>query len=555
MTPQIATDIVARDKTASAFASAERRAQGFSKKSSEHVEKSGLAKLGKQIEGLSRFRDIDLGAGKLGGSLQLIGRTSSELASGFGSATEKAFGFGAAGEAAMGGIAGAAGGAAVAVGGVVAAVAALDIGAYKLGEKWAHVGAEVGRTSKTLGVGAQDLQGLRAAGEQVGVTADSTTSSISGLSSSIYAMRSGANNQGLAVLDRLGVKLRYTKDGAADTTAMLYDLSDAIARQKDPQVQRAIAQLYGVEGMLPLLRQGSNAMRAKAKDFTGSSAALSDKDVAEGATTEEQAVRFKQRLSGIEKTLGVHAMGVTSSQAKLGVKAMDSADKAFDSAKDAVSGFAGKAVQAIEHGAQSLAHSGLEAGRHLVEGGERAAAKMIAGFEGFIDHAKWDRNAYRAGFGSDTVTNAATGQVSRVTPGTKVSRDAALFDLSRRVKSEFMPKAARAVGSEWDTFDDQTKAALTSVAYNYGHLPRNVRAAARTGDPGAIAAAIRAHETDNGGLNARRRDAEADAVAGAPARAHVEITLRGAPPGTTVRSSSAPGVEVGMNVQRGMEGP
>ncbi|MES2034986.1 MAG: hypothetical protein V4466_12485, partial [Pseudomonadota bacterium] len=516
MTPQIATDIIARDKSASGFASAERRAQGFAKKSSEHVEKSGLAKLGHQVERLSRFRDIDLAGGKLGGSLQLIGRSSSEMASGFQSAAEKAFGFGAAGEEALGGIAGAAGGAAAAVGGVVVAVAALDLGAYKLGEKWAHVGAEVDRTSKTFGIAAQDLQGLRAAGEQVGVSADTTTSSISGLSSSIYAMRSGANNQGLAVLDRLGVKLKYTKDGAADTTAMLYDLSDAIARQKDPQAQRAIAQLYGVEGMLPLLRQGSAAMRAKAKDFTSSPAALSDKDIAEGVTTEEQAVRFKQRLSGLEKTAGVHMMGVTSSQAKLGVRAMDAADHAFDTARDKVSGFGKAALQEVEHSAEKLAHGGLEAGRHLVAGGEAAAAKMIAGFEGFINHGKWDRNAYRAGYGSDTVTDPATGRISRVTPETRVSRAAALFDLNRRVKSEFMPKVARSVGAQWDSFDDETKAALTSVAYNYGHLPRNVRAAARTGDPDAIAAAIRAHEADNGGVNARRRDTEADVVAGAP---------------------------------------
>lgn len=551
MTPQIATDIIARDKTASAFASAERRAQGFSKKSAEHVERSGFTKLGKQIEGLSRFRDLDLGGGKLGGSLQQIGRTSGEISSGFQAATEKAFGFGAAGGEAMGGVAGAAVGAAAAVTGVVVAVAALDVGAYKLGEKWAHVGAEVGRTSETFGVAAQDLQGLRAAGEQVGVTADATTSSIGGLSSSIYAMRSGANNQGLAVLDRLGVKLKYTKDGAADTMAMLYDLSDAIARQKDPQVQRAIAQMFGVESMLPLLRQGSAAMRAKANDFTSSPAALSDKDIAEGASTEAEAVRFKQRLSGIEKTLGVHAMGVTSSQAKLGVKTMDGAG----GAAAAVSGFAGRAATAIEHGAESLAHSGLEAGRHLVDGAEKAATTMISKFEGFIDHGKWDRNAYRAGFGSDTVTDPRTGKVSRVTQDSRVSRDAAKVDLDRRIKSEFMPKVAASVGAEWGAFDDETKAALTSVAYNYGHLPRNVLAAARSGDTNAIAAAIRAHESDNGGINARRRDAEADAVQGAPGRAHVTIELKGAPAGTVTHVQGGPGVDVDMSVQRGMTGP
>jgi GH24 family phage-related lysozyme (muramidase) len=551
MTPQIATDIVVRDKSASGFASADRRAKGFANSSSQHVKKSGLSEIGKQVGGLSNLRTTGLDG--IARAISSIGKAANDVTS-YRKLGAEAKAGGDAGAAALEKMGSAGAVAEASLIGAAAAVVALDAGAYMLGDKWAKTGAELDRTSKTAGVAAQDLQGLRAAGDRVGVTADATTASVMGLSGSIYAMRSGASNEGIAVLDRLGVKLKYTKDGAADTIAMLYDLADAIARQKDPQVQGAIARLYGVEGMLPLLRQGSAAMKAKSADFTGSAAALSDKDIAEGVTTQDEAVRFKQRLSSIEKTAGVHAMGVTSSQAKFGVGAMDGAGKALDGVSSAVSGFAQRSATAIEHSAQSLAHGGLEAGRHLVEGGERAAAKMIAGFEGFIDHAKWDRNAYRAGYGSDTVTDAATGQVSRVTPGTKVSRGAALFDLTRRVKSEFMPKVARSVGSEWDTFDDDTKAALTSVAYNYGHLPRNVLAAAQTGDTGAIASAIRAHESDNGGINARRRDAEADAVAGV-ARAHVTIELKGASSTTVARVTGDPGVDVDLARAHAMTGP
>src|SRR5689334_17054622 len=144
MNPQLATDIIARDKTASGFASAEKRAQGFSKKSSEHVEKSGLAKLGKQIERLSRFRDIDLSGGRLGGSLASLGRTSSELASGFGEATTRALSFGASSETALGGVAAAAGGAAAAVAGLAAVAGGAAVGVYMLGDKWAKTGAEIG---------------------------------------------------------------------------------------------------------------------------------------------------------------------------------------------------------------------------------------------------------------------------------------------------------------------------------------------------------------------------------------------------------------------------
>ena len=150
-----------------------------------------------------------------------------------------------------------------------------------------------------------------------------------------------------------------------------------------------------------------------------------------------------------------------------------------------------------------------------------AAADMIAGFEGFIGKAKWDRNAFRAGFGSDTVTDPVTGQVTKISAGMNVSRDAAKADLQRRVATEFMPRVAAAVGAAWGQFSASAKAAMTSMAYNYGSLPKDVLAAARSGDASAVAAAMRAHAMDGAkndptgatrGINARRRYAEASAV-------------------------------------------
>ena len=550
--PQIATDIIARDKSASGFASAEKRAQGFAKKSAQHVEKSGLAKLGKQVEGLSKFRDLDLGGGKLGASLVQIGRWSSAVSSGFQSATEKAFGFGAAGDEALSGVTKLMGGTAAAVGGVVAAAAALDMGAFLAGKKWAGVGAELDRTSRTAGVAAQDLQGLRAAGERVGVTADTTSAGINGLSGSIYAMRSGGNNEGIAVLDRLGIKLKYTKDGAADTTAMLYDLADAIAKQKDPQVQRAIAQLYGVEGMLPLLRQGSAAIKAKAADFNNSPAALSDANIAEGVTTTDEAVRFNQRLSGIEKTAGVHMMGVTSSQAKLGVKAMDGASSAWDPTTSAVSGFSQRAATAIEHGAEKLAHGGAEAGRKLVEGAKEAGSEFVA-FVQRIEHqeSRGHQFEYRKGRGH----------------GTLMSDRGAVGAM--QVLEETGQRAAKKAGIAWDRdrfyndqgYNEQIGTAelfrlskkyggdevLTAAAYNAGegNVAKWIK---RFGDPrtGKIsdedfAGKIPFKETRDSVENT--------------AKAHITIELKGAPSTTVSRVSGDPGVGVDLKVAHGMDGP
>mgnify|MGYP005608591191 CR=1 FL=1 len=134
---------------------------------------------------------------------------------------------------------------------------------------------------------------------------------------------------------------------------------------------------------------------------------------------------------------------------------------------------------------------------------------LIKQFEGFRETPYWDVNALRTGYGSDTVT-LADGSVQRVGEGTRVSREDADRDLQRRVNQEFMPIAAKAVGPEvFATLAPNQKAALTSIAYNYGELPGSVAAAVRSGDPRAAAEAIAALGSHNDGINADRRQKEA----------------------------------------------
>jgi GH24 family phage-related lysozyme (muramidase) len=164
--------------------------------------------------------------------------------------------------------------------------------------------------------------------------------------------------------------------------------------------------------------------------------------------------------------------------------------------------------------------------RGLVDAGRDAEAYGAAGgagdtktqtkallrrFEGFKETPYYDVNAHRAGYGSDTTT-LPDGTVVSVTADTKVSRDDAERDLDRRV-GEFQGKVRGQVGPEkFDALPANVQAVLNSVGYNYGELPAGVAAAAKTGDPQQIAAAIRARGSDNEGVNAKRRNAEADYV-------------------------------------------
>lgn len=163
--------------------------------------------------------------------------------------------------------------------------------------------------------------------------------------------------------------------------------------------------------------------------------------------------------------------------------------------------------------------------------------ELIKGFEGFRETPYWDVNALRTGYGSDTITTA-DGRVIPVTKDTRVSREDADRDLQRRAQTEFAPLAASAVGAEtFAALDPNQKAALTSIAYNYGELPSSVAAAVRSGDPQAAAAAIAALGSHNGGINAGRRSKEAEVYLGAsvPGGTATYDTAGGAPavPGGT----------------------
>lgn len=145
-----------------------------------------------------------------------------------------------------------------------------------------------------------------------------------------------------------------------------------------------------------------------------------------------------------------------------------------------------------------------------------AAATLIRKFEGFREKPYYDVTAYRAGYGSDTVT-MADGKILRVRPGMKVSRQDAERDLARRAAA-FAEGAKTAVGAKaWGALNDNQRAALTSIAYNYGDLPKTVIAAVKKGGADGIANAVEGLKSHNGGINARRRQEEADIIRGASA--------------------------------------
>ncbi|MBD9522423.1 phage tail length tape measure family protein [Ensifer sp. ENS02] len=118
-----------------------------------------------------------------------------------------------------------------------------------------------------------------------------------------------------------------------------------------------------------------------------------------------------------------------------------------------------------------------------------AAARLIKAEEGFITAAKWDKNHFRVGFGSDTFVDDL-GKVQEVTQSTVITLAQANADLSRRIV-EFQNTIKGQIGGDiWRSLEENQQAALTSVAYNFGNLPSSIVKAIKAGDRGQVAKAI-----------------------------------------------------------------
>jgi len=129
-----------------------------------------------------------------------------------------------------------------------------------------------------------------------------------------------------------------------------------------------------------------------------------------------------------------------------------------------------------------------------------------------------DGGTLRIGYGSDTVTTA-DGRILRVVPGMVINKADAERDLARRQR-QFSDQAASQIGAPWNSLSDEAKAVATSLAYNYGRVPQSVIPAFQSGNPQAMAEAVRGLSANYNnpetakGLT-RRRMQEADLIMGA----------------------------------------
>jgi len=160
--------------------------------------------------------------------------------------------------------------------GVITGLATVG-GMAALVANWARFGAETARTAQTLGVSSGQLQGLRGAAELAGVATGDLDSGLKSMGTTLQDALYGRNQSALLMLNRLGIGVHRTAAGAVDSVRAFRELSGVIQRIRSPQVQSLVAQQFGVEALLPLLRQGPAAIDAYQRKVASLGGVMSDK--------------------------------------------------------------------------------------------------------------------------------------------------------------------------------------------------------------------------------------------------------------------------------------
>lgn len=153
-------------------------------------------------------------------------------------------------------------GAARGVGAIVAPLAAITgigsvAGVVSLAKSWGELGRSIDNSSHAIGISSNQLQSFQGAAKLVGIDTATTTASLDGLATTMQDAKWGRNQGALQLLNKLGIGLKQTKDGAWDVVGEYKAIANAIASQKNPQTQALIANNLGLGGMLPFLREGA----------------------------------------------------------------------------------------------------------------------------------------------------------------------------------------------------------------------------------------------------------------------------------------------------------
>lgn len=130
-------------------------------------------------------------------------------------------------------------------------------GLSALAVKFGNFGFGLSKSSRLLGMNAQDLAAWHVAAKRAGVSADAFDSSMSGSQMAIRAAANGANPEAMMMMQKMGVQIQRNNDGSIDYLKTQQKIMDALRAQKSVEGQRAAAGALGMDGLLPMIQQGT----------------------------------------------------------------------------------------------------------------------------------------------------------------------------------------------------------------------------------------------------------------------------------------------------------
>ncbi|MBB5414110.1 phage tail tape measure protein [Paraburkholderia atlantica] len=174
-----------------------------------------------------------------------------------------------------------------------------------LANEWGKFGAEVQRTSGVLGVSTSDLQAFRGAAKLAGLSAEDMTGSLKSLGTTLEDATFGRNQDALVMMQKFGITLHRTKDGAVDATRALKEVANAIVAQKgNVQAQGLIAGAFGVESLLPLLQKGSKGIDDFVARARSMGLVFDDKQLAKGQQFNANMLKLEASATRLKYSFG-----------------------------------------------------------------------------------------------------------------------------------------------------------------------------------------------------------------------------------------------------------
>ncbi|MCW3583928.1 lytic transglycosylase domain-containing protein [Burkholderia cenocepacia] len=191
--------------------------------------------------------------------------------------------------------------AALGAAGTVAGIAGLT-------NRFGNFGFALNKSSKLLGMNAQDLAAWHVAAKRAGVSAEEFDSAISSSQMAIRDAANGANPAALVLMQKMGVQIKRNKDGTVDYYTTQQKLMKAIAGQRSAVAQRAAADAVGMGGLLPMLQQGTYN-EDKARAFRKGLVPTAD-ELARATKFKEEVNDLEDSVSGLGNSIGASLIPV-----------------------------------------------------------------------------------------------------------------------------------------------------------------------------------------------------------------------------------------------------